>query len=177
MSLKTIANAGSKIWSDSVDPEVIEKLIPEGVTGATSNPVIIADLIQTGRFDDHLKRLLAEMNDYGVAWAMNDYLVGEAQEQFQEIWEKTGGNDGYVSFELDPLVEDPDRNLSADERRKRYVFLAKQWASGHTNRMIKVPATPAGIAAMEEIAAAGITNVVMPLLPLNPISFTPIGLV
>ena len=58
MSLKTIANAGSKIWSDSVDPEVIEKLIPEGVTGATSNPVIIADLIQTGRFDDHLKRLL-----------------------------------------------------------------------------------------------------------------------
>lgn len=157
MSLKTIANAGSKIWSDSVDPEVIAKLIPEGVTGATSNPVIISDLIKTGRFDEHLKRLMDEMNDYSVAWAMNDYLVGETQEEFQSIWEKTNCNDGWVSFELDPLVEDPERNLPREERKKRYLFLAKQWASGRTNRMIKVPATPAGIDAMEDIAAEGIT--------------------
>lgn len=157
MSLKTIADAGSKIWSDSVDPEVIAKMIPEGVTGATSNPVIIADLIKTGRFDEHLKRLMGEMNDYAVAWAMNDYLVGEAQEEFQLIWEKTRCNDGWVSFELDPLIEDPERNLPHEERVKRYLFLAKQWASGRTNRMIKVPATPAGIAALEDIAAEGVT--------------------
>ena len=42
--------------------------------------------------------------------------------------------------------------------RARYVELGKQWkAAGHTNRMIKVPATPAGLAALEDLSAAGIT--------------------
>jgi transaldolase len=43
------------------------------------------------------------------------------------------------------------------EATKRYIELGKQWAAGHQNRMIKVPATPAGLDALEELAAAGIT--------------------
>ena len=39
----------------------------------------------------------------------------------------------------------------------RYIELGKKWSQGHVNRMIKVPATPAGIDALEELAAAGIT--------------------
>jgi transaldolase len=39
----------------------------------------------------------------------------------------------------------------------RYVALGKQWAQGHKNRMIKVPATPAGLDALEELAAAEVT--------------------
>ena len=157
MSLKQIAEAGTKIWSDSVDPDVIDELIPQGVTGATSNPVIIADLVKTGRFDEHLKQLMDGMNDEAAAWALNSYLVGEAQERFQPTWERTGCNDGWVSFELDPIIEDPDLDLPHDERVKRYVMLGKQWSSGYTNRMIKVPATPAGIEALEGLAAEGIT--------------------
>src|SRR5256885_13165867 len=65
--------------------------------------------------------------------------------------------DCYVIVELDPLLEDPACTLSQKERAKRYVELGKQWSEGLQNRMIKVPATPAVIDAMEELCAAGVT--------------------
>jgi transaldolase len=83
--------------------------------------------------------------------------VGQAQEVFLPIWEQTRGDDGYVSFEVDPLLEDPQWNLSVEERTRRYLELGQQWSRGQRNRMIKVPATPAGLEALEELCAAGVT--------------------
>ena len=157
MTLKALARTGTKVWSDSVDPDVLDALIPQGVSGATSNPILIADLIKTGRFDEHLESLLEDATDASAAWAMTHYLVGKAQEKLQPTWERTGCNDGWVSFELDPLIEDLEANMPHEKRVRRYVNLGRQWAAGQTNRMIKVPATPAGIDALEELAAEGIT--------------------
>lgn len=157
MSLKALIDTGTKVWSDSVDPDVLDELVPQGITGATSNPIIISDLIKTGRFDEHLESLLEDMNDAAVAWAMTDYLVSAAQERFFDVWKRTRGEDGWVSFELDPLIDDPDVGLPHDKRVQRYINLARHWSSGYTNRMIKVPATPAGIEAMQAIAADGVT--------------------
>ena len=97
------------------------------------------------------------MDDEALCWAMTDHLVSNAQEEFREDWQKSGGNTGWVSFELDPLLEDVDNPVPHDEKVKRYVELAKQWAEGHDNRMIKIPATEGGLAALEEVAAEGIT--------------------
>ncbi|HUE73696.1 MAG TPA: transaldolase family protein, partial [Pirellulaceae bacterium] len=145
-------------WLDSIDPDLVKKNRAEGATGATSNPVIISDLIRTGRFDDDLKRLIGEgLSDDEVAWKLTDKLVRQAQEVFLPVWEQTQGNDGYVSFELDPLLEEPSLNIPHDERVRRYLELGKKWSAGHKNRMIKVPATPAGLAALEELCAAGVT--------------------
>jgi transaldolase len=83
--------------------------------------------------------------------------VHDAQEVFWPIWEKTKGNNGYVSFELDPLLEDINKPVPHAQRVSRYIELGKEWARGHRNRMIKVPATAAGLDALEELAAAGIT--------------------
>jgi len=81
-------------------------------------------------------------------------------------WEQTKGNDGYVSFELDPLLEDPQANIPQAERVRRYVELGKKWSAGHKNRMIKVPATPAGLEALEPLSAAGVTlNVTLVFSP------------
>ncbi|HMC10796.1 MAG TPA: transaldolase family protein, partial [Pirellulaceae bacterium] len=139
----------------------------EGATGATSNPVIISDLIRTGRFDEQLQSLLDEgLNDDDVAWKLTDQLVRQAQAVFLPVWEQTRGNDGYVSFELDPLLEDPAANIPHAERVRRYVELGKKWSAGHKNRMIKVPATPAGLEALEPLCAAGITlNVTLVFSP------------
>src|SRR6185503_5190728 len=76
---------------------------------------------------------------------------------FDSVNKSTRGDDGYVSFELDPLLEDASCPLSHEQKVARYVELGKKWAAGHTNRMIKVPGTPAGLGALEELAAAGIT--------------------
>jgi transaldolase len=88
---------------------------------------------------------------------MTDKLVSEAQAVFRPVWDQTLGDDGYVSFELDPLLEDPQLGPPHAERVARYIELGKLWSKGHVNRMMKVPATPAGIDALEELSAAGIT--------------------
>lgn len=156
--IASLVQSGSKIWLDSVDPDEIDKNLPRGVTGATSNPSIIADLIASGRFDGLLGELSSDnATDEDLAWAMTDHLVREAQTKFHGVWETTGGDDGWVSFELDPLLEDKDNPLSHEQRVARYIELGKRWNEGHHNRMIKVPATEAGLDALEELAAAGLT--------------------
>ena len=49
--LQSLVAAGTKLWLDSVDPEEVKANRAFGATGATSNPIIISDLIKTGRFD------------------------------------------------------------------------------------------------------------------------------
>jgi len=160
MSLKSLVASGTKLWLDSVDPDLVDKNIAFGATGATSNPIIISDLLKTGRFDSMMETFFDEgMSDEGVAWAMTDYLVSDAQDKFMQVNDDTAGDDGYVSFELDPLLEDRERiaKMPQEKRVKEYVDLGKLWGKGYMNRMIKVPATPAGLDALEELAAAGLT--------------------
>jgi transaldolase len=149
--------SGTKLWLDSVDPEAVKQNRTWGATGATSNPIIIADVIKSGHFDNALRDLLARgLSDYDIAWSLTDSLVRGAQEIFLPAWRETRGDDGYVSFELDPLLEDPDKKVPERERTRQYVELGKKWSAGHQNRLIKVPATSAGLAALEELAAAGV---------------------
>src|SRR5436305_10973919 len=100
--LQSLIASGTKLWLDSIDPDLIARNRALGATGATSNPIIIADLIKTGRFDKALERFMKEdrQGDDEVAWRLTDMLVRQAQEVFQPVWEKTRGDDGYVSFEL-----------------------------------------------------------------------------
>jgi transaldolase len=158
MSLQSLIQAGTKLWLDSIDPDLVRKNRAKGISGATSNPIIISDLIKTGRFDADITRFLADgMADDDIAWALTDTLVKDAQGVFFPVWEQTKGNDGYVSFELDPLLEDKASPVEHGEAVRRYIELGKKWAAGHKNRMIKVPATPSGLDALEDLAAAGVT--------------------
>jgi transaldolase len=155
--LQSIVASGTKLWLDSVDPDEIARNRTNGATGATSNPIIIAGLLKTGRFDADIAAFVkAGLDDESIAWAMTDKLVAQAQKVFEPVWSDTKGNDGWVSFELDPLLEDNDCTLTAAERSKQYIELGKKWAAGHCNRMIKVPATPGGLGALEELVAAGV---------------------
>ncbi len=156
--LQSLIQCGTKLWLDSIDPELLPVNLRRGATGATSNPIIIADILKSGRYDEQIARLLhEELTDDQIAWNLTDMLVRQAQELFLPVFDSTGGDDGYVSFELDPLLEDFDRNIPHAERVARYVDLGKQWSRRNPNRMIKVPATPAGIDALEPLAKAGVS--------------------
>ncbi|MEM6561885.1 MAG: transaldolase family protein [Planctomycetota bacterium] len=155
--IQALTELGTKLWLDSVDPDLTTKNFEAGVTGATSNPIIIADLIKTGRFDEHMQALFAQgFDDKAVCWMLTDYLVKQAQEVFEPVSARTECNDGWVSFELDPLLEDVDANIPHEQRVQQYIALGKQWGTGHVNRMIKVPATPAGLESLEALAAHGL---------------------
>jgi transaldolase len=158
MSLKSLIASGTKVWLDSIDPPLVKKNREAGASGATSNPIIVSDIIKAGHFDDQITTLAKEgKSDEEIAWAMTDKLVKDAQAVFLPVWEETKGNNGYVSFELDPLLEDKQNPTPTAEATRKYIDLGKKWSAGHKNRMIKVPATAAGLAALEDLAAAGIT--------------------
>ncbi|QDT11681.1 transaldolase family protein [Planctomycetes bacterium K23_9] len=157
-SLQSLIDCGTKLYLDSVEPSEVDQNIAYGAVGATSNPAIISGIVKGGGLDSEIESLLAEgHDDEAVAWALTDKLVSEAESKFTSVYESTAGNAGWVSFELDPLLEDPDLGISIDDRIKQYVALGKKWSAGHPNRMIKVPASEAGLGALEEMAAAGIT--------------------
>ena len=161
MSNATIASlidSGTKLYLDSIDPELVKQNLAWGAVGATSNPIIISNLIRTGRFDSRIAELVNQGNDdETLCWKLTDALVSEAQLEFLPHWERSGGNTGWVSFELDPLLEDPELDLPHSERVERYIELGRKWATNQPNRMIKVPATAAGLDAIGPLAAHGVT--------------------
>ena len=156
-SIQSLIKSGTKLWIDSVDPELVSSNFAMGATGATSNPIIIADLVKTGRFDDKIKEMARLGHDpETTAWKVTNHLVAEAERVFLPVFNASNGDDGYVSFELDPLLEDSSCTLSVEQRAEKYIELGKSWSRNHPNRMIKVPATPAGLASLKELAAAGV---------------------
>src|SRR4051812_15367426 len=117
--LQSLIACGTKLWLDSIDPDLVARDRALGATGATSNPIIVSDLIKTGRFDNELSALLARgLSDSDVAWQMTDDLVRRAQQVFDPVNKATHGDDGYVSFELDPLLEDVKAPIPDAERSK-----------------------------------------------------------
>ena len=158
--LQSLIATGTKLWLDSVDPDLVRANRALGATGATSNPIIIADLIKSGRFDDELERLLdgGGSSDDEAAWQLTDSVVQSAQEVFLPVWKSTQRRRWLR--ELRTRSAAGRSRLHADPRRERvarYIELGRQWSAGHENRMIKVPATPAGLDSLEELAAAGVT--------------------
>src|SRR5579862_6386662 len=99
MSLKSLIATGTKVWLDGVEPNDVKKNRALGITGATSNPIIISDIIKTGHFDTRIIDLVEKgLDDDTIAWALDDELVKSAQQVFMPVWEQAKGNDGYVSF-------------------------------------------------------------------------------
>ena len=158
MSLASLIATGTKVWLDGIEPDEIEKNRDWGITGATSNPTILFKIIARGQFDGRISELIEQsLTDEQVAWELIDELVNSAQKVFLPAWERTKRDDGYVSFELDPLIEDEAVGLGHSERVRRYLELGQKWSAGHKNRMIKVPASAAGLDALEPLAAAGVS--------------------
>lgn len=157
-SITSLIQTGTKLYLDSIDPDLVKINLEWGAVGATSNPIIIAGLIESGKFDDKIAKLSqAGTDNETIAWQLTDQLVQDAQSAFLPVWERTKGDAGWVSFELDPLIEDPELNLPHSVRVERYIELGLRWSAGHKNRMIKIPATAAGLDAVETLAAAGVT--------------------
>ncbi len=157
-AIQSLIASGTKLYLDSIDPELVKQNLAWGAVGATSNPIIVAGLIETGRFDAPIRKLIDQgKDDETIAWEVTDQLVRDAQTAFHPVWVRTNGDAGWVSFELDPLIEDTELNMPHADRVARYIELGRKWSAGHDNRMIKVPATPAGIEASETLAADGVT--------------------
>jgi len=163
--LQQLHDAGVSIWLDTLSRDLLEdgefeKLVKEyAVTGATSNPTIFAKAITgSDRYDEQLRSLVsAGVEDtqelfFGVA--LED--VRRAAAILQPVYDRTDGGDGFISFECTPdLADDAEGTIAQALDLWRRLDLP--------NVLIKVPATAAGVTAIEEVTAAGV-NVNVTLL-------------
>src|SRR5829696_3433916 len=163
--LRRLHDAGVSIWLDTLSRDLLEsgrfaELIADAaVTGATSNPTIFAKaLAGSHAYDDQLAALAAagvrDPRELFFAVALDD--IRRAADLLRPSYEATGGRDGYVSFECTPDVAD-DTRATVEQALELWARIARP------NAMIKVPATAAGVPAIEELTARGV-NVNVTLL-------------
>ena len=162
--LKQLHDAGVSIWLDLLSRDLLASghlatLINEQlITGATSNPTIFAKaLAGSAAYDEQIAAAAPgcrDPNEAFLALALDD--VRQAADLLRPVHDATGGRDGFVSFECTPDVAD-DTTATIEQARELWDRLDRP------NVMSKVPATSAGVAAVEELTADGI-NVNVTLL-------------
>ena len=110
-NLQRLHEAGVSIWLDTLSRDLLEsggfaELIRDcSVTGATSNPTIFAKAIEgSDLYDDQLRRLAAtgqvDIQELFFSIALDD--VRDAAEYLRPEYDRTGGTDGFISFECTP---------------------------------------------------------------------------
>jgi transaldolase/glucose-6-phosphate isomerase len=146
---------GQSIWYDNIRRKLIEsgelkRMIEEdGVLGITSNPTIFQKAIgDSPDYDAGMMHLL-ELEPYDIYERLAIEDIQNALDIIRPVYDRTQGRDGFVSLEVSPLIAN-DTATTVQEAKRLFA------AVGRPNTMIKIPATPAGIPAIEEVIAAGI---------------------
>lgn len=150
--------AGVSPWSDSISRKMLDsgelarRIEEDSVTGVTSNPSIFAKAIVGSRdYDAEMTELAgrgASTNEIIASFMTTDIQRG--CDELRPVFDATGGRDGFVSVEVTPtLAHDTDATVAE----------ARDWVKrvNRPNLLVKVPATQAGIPAIEQLISEGIS--------------------
>jgi len=156
--LKEVRKVGQSIWLDFIQRGLItsgqlKQLVADGVSGLTSNPTIFHKAVTQGQdYDEAIKTILKSSPDTGITGIYDRLTIEDIQmaaDVFRPVYDASDGIDGLVSLEPAPaLAYDTEGTLAEVRRLWRLV--------ARPNLMIKVPATPPGIPAIEQCIAEGI---------------------
>src|SRR5215216_3595367 len=151
-------DAGQSLWLDNITRALLTSgtlaryIADLAVTGLTSNPTIFYKaLTGSADYDDQIRALLAA-GTAGEELFFELALVDltKAASLLRAIFDATGGVDGWVSLEVSPKLAH-DTKSTVDEAKALHEKAATP------NLFIKVPGTPEGIPAIEELIAAGVS--------------------
>jgi len=153
-SFQDLLDAGQSVWLDFIrrdmlDNGELEALIEERIRGLTSNPSIFQKAIAgSDLYDVQIATMpAAKPADVFEALAVAD--IRSAADLLAPVYVASQSADGYVSLEVSPhLAHDTDGTVADAQRLWGRV--------DRPNLMIKVPANPAGVPAVEELIARGI---------------------
>jgi transaldolase len=163
-NLREIEALGQSIWIDNISRQLIEDGIlgglieKDGITGVTSNPTIFEKAMgHSDRYDDLFRQALDESQDPQRVFELVAYHdIRDAADLLRPTFERTKGQDGYVSFEVPAsLAFETTATIEAAQRYKAEI--------DRPNVLIKVPGTTEGVRAFEELTALGV-NVNVTLL-------------
>jgi transaldolase / glucose-6-phosphate isomerase len=155
--LAELAKTGQSVWYDQMERKLLttgklKQMIDEDdLRGLTSNPTIFEKAIGGSEDYDAQLRTLASQgksrDDIYDELVVKD--IGNAADVFAPVYEKTKGDDGYASLEVSPLLAN-DTAHTVSEAKRLFTKVARP------NVMIKIPATPEGVPAIEQAIALGI---------------------
>ena len=149
--LHRTALTATDYWNDSCSIAELTYAIERGAVGATSNPTIVGEVLgkEMHLWRERIGEIIAgnpTATEDEVAWQLIEEMAVRASELLLEIFEREGGRKGRLSIQTNPkLFRDSER----------LVAQAARFATLAPNMQVKIPATHAGIAAIEEVTAAG----------------------
>ncbi|MFO7622048.1 MAG: transaldolase family protein [Bacteroidales bacterium] len=140
---------GTKFWINNVTPDEARLAIEAGAVGCTQNPSytwkILSHPEASRGANKILDELLEEITDNNeVECILQRKLVKGISDIFMGVWNSTNGEHGYVSIQGDPIHEEDPEVIINEGRKNREM---------NPNIMIKIPATEAGLKAMEVLIA------------------------
>ena len=155
--LRQLGQFGQSVWLDYIRRQLLSSpafrslIDDDGLKGMTSNPTIFDKAIAgSSDYDGQLAGLVSagrSVDDIYEALTMDD--IRTAADAMLPIYDRTGGRDGFVSYEVSPLLaNDTESTLKAARRYWQLI--------GRPNLMVKVPSTPAGIPAIEQLVSEGL---------------------
>src|SRR3954465_6993346 len=154
--LHQLSDLGQSVWIDSLSREMMEsgeldRLIEEdAVVGVTTNPSIFQKALDSDSYDEEMRELMDdETDDKEVFFKLAVTDVKRACDILRPVWDEGNGRDGWVSLEVEPdIAFDTDATRREAKRLNQLV--------DRPNVFIKIPATEAGLQAIEDSIAAGI---------------------
>jgi transaldolase len=156
-AIRQLHDLGQSLWLDNITRRLLTsgtlaRYISElSVTGLTSNPTIFEHAVRNSDFyDDAIRsKTLAGKSGKALFFELALEDLTQAADLFRPIHKTTGGIDGWVSLEVSPLLAD---DTAATITAATQLHARAQ----RPNLFIKIPGTPAGIAAIEKTIFAGV---------------------
>jgi transaldolase/glucose-6-phosphate isomerase len=154
--LQELLAAGQSVWLDNVRRSMfasgeLKRLIEKGLRGMTSNPTIFEKAIgASDDYDAQLRSLIgSEKSADALFWDLAIQDIQSACDEFKVVFDSSGGNDGFVSLEVSPLL--------AHDTQGTIAMAKELWARvGRPNLMVKIPGTKEGLPAIEECIYEGL---------------------
>ncbi len=155
--IQSVHSLGQSLWLDNIrrdsldSGELADRVAAGELRGATSNLSILESaIVSSDRYSVDLRRLAQA--GWPAEQIFNQLVVDDiraAADAFLPLFEQTNGGDGFVSIDVNPIFAD-DTNRTIGEAMRLWD------AVNRPNAMIKIPATPAGLPAIESSIRAGI---------------------
>jgi transaldolase / glucose-6-phosphate isomerase len=156
--LKALLNFGQSVWLDYIRRDLLttgelQRMIEnDGLRGMTSNPSIFEKAITGSTLYAETLKELEQRKDLDAKGRYEQLAIKDIQaaaDIFRPVYEQTKFHDGYVSLEVSPYLAHKTQETIAEARRL--------WKTvSRPNVMIKVPGTPEGIPAIQQLVGEGL---------------------
>src|ERR671922_972177 len=154
--LHQLSRLGQSVWIDYLSRDLLRSgelaraMREDAVVGVTSNPTIFQKAIAAGDvYDEQLREVLKgerDRKEIFIRLAAKD--IGDACDLLRPVWDGGGGQNGYVSLEVDPTLA-ADTAATIEEAQRLHELIDRP------NLFVKIPATKQGLPAIEEMIARG----------------------